>query len=151
MENPTLVRGLQRTDNLETKPHRFIRCQRALWRRAVDVLEHEITRADIVDLTNVRVVQACDRTRFFFEPAQPIGLRGELRGQDFDGDCAIKASVLRPIYLPHAAGAERGKDFVRAEPGASGEGHATTPIVAAESKAAKDNGLTGSTRHRAHS
>ena len=81
MKNPALVRGVQRTDGLETQPHRFIRREWPPRRRALDVLQHEIARADVVDLTDVRVVQARDRTRFLLEAAQPIRLRRELRGR----------------------------------------------------------------------
>jgi hypothetical protein len=38
-----------------------------------------------------------------------------MRGQDFDGDAAIEASVTRTVDFAHAARADGSDDFVRAE------------------------------------
>lgn len=46
-----------------------------------------------------------------------------MRGKNFHGHSAIETSVAGAVDVPHAAGAERGKDFVRAEFGAGGDGH----------------------------
>ena len=43
-------------------------------------------------------------------------------GQDLERDVAIQLRVARAIDLAHAAGAEGGEDFVRAEARAGGEG-----------------------------
>src|SRR4249919_3157820 len=98
---------------LEAKPHRFLRCHRTLRRRALDVLEHEITRANVVDLANVRMVQACDRACFSLESALPVGFRRQPRGQDLESDDAIEASVACTIDLAHPAGAKRRENFLR--------------------------------------
>ena len=57
-------------------------------------------------------------------------IRGDVRGQDFDGDRAIQACVTGFVDFPHAPSAEGGLDFVRAERGAGLEGHQGLPDVA---------------------
>ena len=123
MQDSAPVRGLQRAQDLEAKPHRFLRCQRTLRRRALDVLEHEITRANVVDLANVRMVQAGDRACFSLEPALPVGFRRQPRGQDLESDDAIEASVACTIDFAHPAGAKRRENFVGTEAGAGLQFH----------------------------
>jgi hypothetical protein len=50
--------------------------------------------------------------------------------QDFYRDRAIKASVLRSIYLAHTAGAERRDDFVGSELRARGQGPCVGATIA---------------------
>jgi hypothetical protein len=123
MENPAMMRGLERTHDLKTKPHRFIRCEWTPRRSALDVLQNEIPRTNIVDLTDVRVIQARNRACFFFEPAQPIGIRGELGGQDLDRDIATEPAVPRAVHLTHPARAERSDHFVRSDRRSGGQTH----------------------------
>jgi hypothetical protein len=52
------------------------------------------------------------------------GVGREVRGQNLDGNAAVKACVTGAIDLSHSPGTERGLDFIRAKLGASGEGHA---------------------------
>ncbi len=42
-------------------------------------------------------------------------------GQHLDGDRAIEAGVAGFVHLAHAAFANSGEDFIRAEPNAGGE------------------------------
>ena len=51
------------------------------------------------------------------------GIRGELRGKDFDGYGAIQARVARTVHFAHAPGAERGKYFIGAKVSAWGKRH----------------------------
>ena len=55
--------------------------------------------------------------------ASRSAIAGEGFGQDLERDVAIQLRVARAIHLAHAARAERGKDFVRAEAGAGSKGH----------------------------
>ena len=57
MQDPLAVRGLERAQS-GGQPQRLLRCQRTPRRRALDVLQHQIARADIVDLADVRMVEA---------------------------------------------------------------------------------------------
>ena len=66
------MRRFQRVRDLNRLADSF-RCRdRTAWWLAMDVLEHEIARPDVVQLTDVRMVQRGDRPRFMFESAQPI-------------------------------------------------------------------------------
>src|SRR5215204_3583905 len=123
MKDSALMRGLDGAHDLEAKSHGFIRCKRSPQRRALDVLEHEVARADVVDLTDVRVVQAGDRARFLFEPAQSIGLRDELWGQHFDRDIPTQSAVASTIDLAHASSTNGCHDFIWSEARAGRERH----------------------------
>jgi hypothetical protein len=57
------------------------------------------------------------------EALAPIGIGCQIGRQDLDGDVAVQPRVARAIDLAHAAGTERGEDFVRAETRPDGQGH----------------------------
>jgi hypothetical protein len=65
----------------------------AAQRRAVDVLEHEIARADVVQLTDVGMVQRRDRPCLVLETTQTIRVIGHCGGENLEGDGAIKPGV----------------------------------------------------------
>ena len=69
------------------------------------------------------MIQSGDRARFFFEAAQPIGLRGELRRQNLDRDIATQPAVARTIDLTHPSRADRGDHFIGTEARAGRERH----------------------------
>ena len=117
MGDALLVRGVERVANLHRVLQRLIDRQRPLERRALDVLHHQVIRPDIVKLADVRMIQRRDGAGFALETLAELGL-GNL-----DGDDAIKARVAGLIHFAHPAGAERGKDFVRAEFVAGRERH----------------------------
>ena len=71
---------------------------------------------------DVRMVQRRQRLGFALEARQPLGVVGEGLGQDLDRDVATQLGVGRAIDLAHAAGAEGGDNFIRAEAGAGCEG-----------------------------
>jgi hypothetical protein len=93
----------------------------------VDELHHE--EADAVDLLDreqgddVRVIEAGDAARLAFEPRQAVRIGGERRRQDLDRDLPSEPGVAGAPNFTHAAGPERGDDFVGAESGPNGEGH----------------------------
>ena len=66
-------------------------------------------------------------------PAESFGsirtLVARVGAQDLERDGAIQASVARAIDLAHAAGAERGEDFVGTEAGAGGQRHRSAVSV----------------------
>ena len=66
----------------------------------------------------MRMVQAGDRLRLALEPPLQIGVRGDMLGEDLDGDGAVQAGVAGFVYFAHAAFADLGGDGIRAEGGA---------------------------------
>ena len=72
VQDAAIVSRFQRARDLDRQPDRFGRRDRTAQRLAVDVLEHEIARPDVVQLADVRMVQGRDRPRFVFESAQAI-------------------------------------------------------------------------------
>ena len=66
------------------------------------------------------MAQRGGRACFLLEAVQSIGVGRERRRQHFDRDVAPETRVARAIHLAHAARAERGEDFIRAEAHAGG-------------------------------
>ena len=78
----------------------------------------------------MRMVQAGDRLRLALEPPLQIGVRGDMLGEDLDGDRAIEARVMRFVDLAHPAGANGGDDLVGAEARTGADGHDLTATAA---------------------
>ena len=117
MQDATPVRRLERICQLHREFAHQLRRHRPAGMRAFDVLEHQIVRADVVDLTDVRVVEGGDRARFRLKP---IGVHHR---QLLDRDRPIEPRVARTIDPAHAAFADQFVDFVGAEAGAGGNTH----------------------------
>ena len=85
-------------------------------RAAVHQLHHDVgpavVVADLVDRHDVRVVEGGGRARFLLEADQAIRVRGDVPRQDLDGHLTTEVQVLRPVHLPHAAGAQLLADLV---------------------------------------
>ncbi len=60
-------------------------------------------RPDIVHDDDVRMVQQGRRPRFLREAREQVGIRGETRGQDLQGDVAVQTRVVGPEHLAHPA------------------------------------------------
>ena len=73
----------------------------------------------------MRMIQRGNGTRFAFEAGAQIFAFGDVFGQDLDRDGAVEPGVAGFVHFAHAAGAERGEDFVRAELVSCVEGHNT--------------------------
>ena len=69
------------------------------------------------------MVQRSGSAGLLFEPLEPLGVGGECRGQNFDGDVAAEPRVAGAIDLAHAAGAKQADDFIRAEARSGSERH----------------------------
>src|SRR5438105_1020685 len=67
--------------------------------------------------------QCRDGLGLALETQQRFGILGELFGENFDGDIAIEAKVACPVDFTHTSGANRGKNFIRAETSAGREIH----------------------------
>jgi hypothetical protein len=100
---------------------------------AVDILHYEIICAvlvaDIMQYTNVRMIQAGDGFCLALEALLPDRIRGELRVKNLDGYGAVQASVARTINLPQAASAERSNDLIGAEVSAWSKRHKVGVII----------------------
>ena len=69
---------------------------------------------EAVDRSNARMIQRCEQLGFAIEPRDAIGIAGQGRGQDRDGDVAVQARIAGALPLAHSARPERRNDFVRA-------------------------------------
>ena len=74
MQDPLGVRGVERAGDLNGQRHRGGGGQRAAQRRAVDVLHHQIVRADVVERADVGMIQRRDRARLLREALAVLGL-----------------------------------------------------------------------------
>ncbi len=88
-------------------------------RLAVEELHNQevgaVLRTDVVQMTDVRMIQRGNGTSFAFETLLEFRIGGKMSGENLDGDCAIKARVFRPVHLAHSAGAEWRLNFVGSE------------------------------------
>ena len=71
----------------------------------------------------IRVIQCGGCAGFLLESTEAIDFGRECCGEDFDRDITTESRIARTVYLAHAASAEGGDDFVRAETGAGSKGH----------------------------
>jgi hypothetical protein len=76
-----------------------------------------------VDGGDVRMVQRRQRPGFTLETRQPVGIVRDRVGEDLDRDLAAEVGIGRAPHLAHAAGADLGSHFIRAEPRARGQRH----------------------------
>ena len=68
------VRGIQRIGNLDGVLQRLIERQRPFERLALDVLHHQVVRADVVELADVGMIQRGDRARLALEAFAELAL-----------------------------------------------------------------------------
>ena len=71
--------------------------------------------ADVIERADIRMLERRDRPPFAFEAGARLGVAGQLWRQDFYRDRAIEPCISRAIHLAHAAGTDKGDDFVGAE------------------------------------
>jgi hypothetical protein len=86
-------------------------------RRTLDVLHHKVIRPDVVQRTNVGVIQCADGFRF------PLETFTELRGGNLEGNNTIKARVAGLVNVSHSACADRDEDFIRTQPSSASKPH----------------------------
>jgi hypothetical protein len=70
------------------------------------------------------MVQRAQDAGFVLKTEKTIGIVRNRRGQDFDGDRAVKPRIAGAVDLAHAAGTDRRLNFIRSKPGARGQRHA---------------------------
>ena len=76
---------------------------------------------ELVNREDARVRERGDRARLGLEPPPHLGIGGDVRRHDFDGDVAVEPRIARAIHLAHAAGSDGLDDLVLGEAGACGE------------------------------
>ena len=157
MDDPLPVRPVEGVRDLKAVPEHLIERERPFHqpirqRLPLEVLHDEELDAvlvpDVVERADVRMRELRDRLRLPLEPLADLGARGEVRGQDFDGNRAAEARVAGAVDLAHAAGADLADDLVRAEAGAGGERHGFRAIRGSASSA-PERGPPGARTQRA--
>ena len=83
---------------------------------------HAVELADVVNRADVRMGDARDGAGFALKPFELRPGRARRR-QDLDRNRAIELRVPGMVDLAHAAGAERGKDFISANSVSDDEWH----------------------------
>ncbi len=101
--------------------------QTAFQRLAFEVLHDEergaVQFANVVERADMRMIELRDRAGFAVEAVAELRISGQRLRENFDRDGAIEARVARLVDLTHAASAEGGLDFVRAEARTGGKSH----------------------------
>ena len=109
MGDAFLVRVVECGANL----HRVLQClidrQGSLEGRPLDVLHHQVVGTNIVQRTDVRMIQRANGFSFTLESL------AELRGGNLDRDITTDAGIARFPHLSHSTLADGREDFVRAE------------------------------------
>jgi hypothetical protein len=106
MQETAFVRGLEGACHLQRETTGIGIRQRPAERTPFDILEHEVVRADVVNLTDVRMVQRGDRTCFLLEPADPVDVGGEGLWKHLDGDITLEPHITGFPHFAHASGAK---------------------------------------------
>src|SRR5579863_2396592 len=129
MDNTLLMRLLQGLRDFYSNLQNLIKRKRALLQALGDSLAFEILHdqevgavlsANVVERADIGMLERGNSFGFALHPLFQLRVRGQVRGQNFDGNSAVEAGVPRPIDLAHTTHAERGDDFIRTEFGASG-------------------------------
>jgi hypothetical protein len=84
---------------------------------------HAIGLFKSVNRGNVGVLELGEDLGLALEARQPVGISGEFRRQDLEGDLSPELAVSGAVNLPHATGTERSQDLVGSQPGAGGQAH----------------------------
>jgi len=78
---------------------------------------------DVVQDTDVRVLERGDCLCFATESSERRRVGNECRRKNLDRDCSVQTGVAGAIHLSHPTSAKQRFDLVGAEPNTSGEGH----------------------------
>ena len=109
MHESGAMRRRQAIGDLHRQIQELARALDGRHRRPLDELHDEVVCPDVVELTDVGVIQRCDGLRLFLEAL------AELLVRHLDGDGAIEPRVAGSVHFAHAAGTNGREDFVRAE------------------------------------
>jgi hypothetical protein len=133
MNDSEIVRSLERFRDLPGDWERFIKPQSAVSdpigkRGSFNQLENKRSNParflDSVDVRDVGMIQRSQHMRLALEAGHALRIGRKGVRQYFDSDVAMEFPVAGAINLTHAAGTERGEDFVRSKRVAGNERHA---------------------------
>ena len=111
MRDAVSVCGVESVGNLNCESQGLWQWQRTAKGNALDVIHHQIIWADIVQCTDMRMVQRRNDSGFAFEAVAKCRFACERLPEDLDSNCSIEPSVLRTVNLAHAAGANGGDNL----------------------------------------
>ena len=132
MDHSVLIRFLEALADVDSVLQHLLRRQRSFHQAIAQGLAVEefhdqeirpILVADVMQGTDIGVVQRRNSPRFALEALLGLEIRRKMRRQDLDRDGAIQARVARTIHLTHAACAKRRLNFIGSEFRARGQGH----------------------------
>jgi hypothetical protein len=92
-----------------------------------------IMRADVTEMTDVRMIQRRNGSRLALEALHELGTIRKMIRQDLDGDGTTKTHVFCALDLTHAACTERRLDFIRSKFCARDQGHPGAIIFRSDS------------------
>ena len=104
-----LMGGIERIEHLAGVLERGRPGEWSRKRTALEVFHYEVIRSNVVQGTNVRMIQGGDGTHFGKQAVAICRLR------HFDRDGPTDSSIAGFEHLAHAAGAQEFDDLVRAE------------------------------------
>jgi hypothetical protein len=151
------VRNLQRVGDLDADRHDALGRQRRdggepIERRPFQVLQDDevaaILLADIVDGTDIRVVQPRGGAGFTLQPLDRLRIPGDLIGQQLDCDEPPEARVLGLVDDAHTAASERLEHEIMREPLADHAAGPGVPRPAQQAAAVRGEGIRHSRRAR---
>jgi len=131
MDDPLLVRPLERIGDLGRVAQHLLRRQRAALqalgqRLALEQLHHEVVDPvlgpHVVERANVGMVEAGDGAGLALEALPERGVGSEVGGKDLDRDGALEPRVARAVDLAHPTRPQRREDLVGPEAGPRREG-----------------------------
>ena len=110
VDDALAVRGGEAPRDLERPVDRLLlrhgrAVELAAQRLALEQLGHgvgdAVVRAEVVDREDVRMRERGDGLGLALEARERVGVRGQLRGEDLDGDLAVELRVARAVDLAH--------------------------------------------------
>jgi hypothetical protein len=118
------VRFVQRVGYFQSQLQRFVQRHGATFkarrqRLAFEIFHDEIVGtvllANVVQHTDMRVIQRSQRLRFTLEALPHLGIRRPMLWKYFDGDDALQSRVRRFVDFAHSTGSDLVEDLVWAE------------------------------------
>src|ERR1700686_1418079 len=137
------MRDRQRLGDSDANLENFVQRHRTLTKALGESLTFEelhdqvvdaIVRADVIEMTNVRMVQRGNGPGLALHALLEFRRRRKMRSENFNRDRAVQAGIQRTVDFPHSAGAQRRLDFIGAEFRARGKGHRCCAIIASSER-----------------
>ena len=91
-------------------------------RLTLEQLHHQVGIADVVQRTDIRMIELRDDARLALETELQLLVLREFGRQHFNGNAAIETDVAAAPHLSHAARADRSDYFVRPQPRPGADG-----------------------------